>query len=386
MDDYLSLRSLEGSGRPFGTERPPTSSERTREHKSDKGKLSLDSSDDVREREGARENRPEPSDFSRELEAAATKPEPALPEEAAPQVAPPQLTQESQTEPLPGEFAAPALLETPQLLSELPEPEVKLPLAQSFDSGPSTAELAPSPVAPELTAALAPALAPTIAPATAQAPINAAANAEAPTLELASSLASQVEIATNLDAGSGSLDAEAGGLTNQAAEQNAGSASKSDASALQFEQALAETANKAATSPAKSIEVAENVLRQFKVQVHSKLDRAMIQLRPAELGRISIAIEMDRGKLRAVMRADKAETLELLERHVPELRASLEGSGIQAESFDFGLGLEQDGASDAQLPAASGWKDQTEPILEELEQRSLLAKSFVNDKRVDTYA
>ena len=134
------------------------------------------------------------------------------------------------------------------------------------------------------------------------------------------------------------------------------------------------------------LETVESVLKQFKVAIDPKMDRAVIQLHPAELGRIAVRIEMDRGKLRAVMRADRAETLELLERHAPELRAALESSGVEAESFDFGLGLDQ---QDEQAQSERGAQDTTNelnPVLEQLEDHAALARRIVSDTAVDTYA
>ena len=48
MDDYLSLRSLEGSGRPFGTERSLNSPERARERNSEGPEVQNDGADETR--------------------------------------------------------------------------------------------------------------------------------------------------------------------------------------------------------------------------------------------------------------------------------------------------------------------------------------------------
>ncbi|MEM7516766.1 MAG: flagellar hook-length control protein FliK, partial [Planctomycetota bacterium] len=88
----------------------------------------------------------------------------------------------------------------------------------------------------------------------------------------------------------------------------------------------------------REIELAGDVLRQFRMQMQPGLNEATIHLRPAHLGRVAIRLSVEDGRLRATLRAEKSETLGILESHLPELRAALEGQGFEAQEFDLGLG------------------------------------------------
>ena len=133
-----------------------------------------------------------------------------------------------------------------------------------------------------------------------------------------------------------------------------------------------------------SLERASSVLRQIRLQLHPGVRAATLSLAPAELGRLSIRLSMEDDSLRAVVRAEEPETLRILEKHLPELRAALEQQGIEAGEFDLDL------ASDA-FPERGQEPDPRGPRTVEA-----LAPSDEGDRRihrmlassagVDTYA
>ncbi|TAJ12357.1 MAG: flagellar hook-length control protein FliK, partial [Planctomycetota bacterium] len=88
---------------------------------------------------------------------------------------------------------------------------------------------------------------------------------------------------------------------------------------------------------------AEEVLRQFRNLLHPTLRNATLNLEPRELGKLSIRISMHEGQLAANVRAERPETLELLKKHLPELRAALAAAGIQTQSLDLELGAQERG-------------------------------------------
>ena len=90
---------------------------------------------------------------------------------------------------------------------------------------------------------------------------------------------------------------------------------------------------------AAELERAAEVLRQVRVGISPNARRATIELDPPELGRISVHLAINSGKLRGVVRAESALTLEMLERHVPELRAALAQGGLEAESLELRQGF-----------------------------------------------
>jgi hypothetical protein len=133
---------------------------------------------------------------------------------------------------------------------------------------------------------------------------------------------------------------------------------------------------------------AGEILRQMRVHFSPELRTATIQLSPPELGRISIRMRVDAGELHAVIRAEKRETLDALQRHVPELKATLEQLGIQARHFDLQLGFEQQGARrDPQQPRAGGNAagHEHDPHVREHERR-LLRTLSTHAGGIDTYA
>lgn len=87
---------------------------------------------------------------------------------------------------------------------------------------------------------------------------------------------------------------------------------------------------------------AAEILRQVRLQIVPELKSAVIELAPAELGRVSIELEFDSRAVVARVRAEQPEALSALQRHLPELRASLTRQGIETHRFEFALGF-QDG-------------------------------------------
>lgn len=87
-------------------------------------------------------------------------------------------------------------------------------------------------------------------------------------------------------------------------------------------------------------ERAADMLRQIGVQLSPATRTALIDLYPKELGRIHIRISVDEGRVRASLRAEKKETLETLEKHLPELRDQLSRAGLEAQELSLSLGFD----------------------------------------------
>lgn len=92
-------------------------------------------------------------------------------------------------------------------------------------------------------------------------------------------------------------------------------------------------------TPAPREERAASILQQMRVQISAGTRSAVIQLSPPELGMVMIQIRMEEEKLRTVVRAERPEALEALSRHLPELRATLQQQGLQANDIHLELGL-----------------------------------------------
>jgi hypothetical protein len=89
------------------------------------------------------------------------------------------------------------------------------------------------------------------------------------------------------------------------------------------------------------------------------------------------------------VRAETHATLDLLGRHLPELRASLEQQGIHTQRFDLSLGFEGRGGRDphgeerrAGAPASS----RTDPAAATRAEHEPLRRALASLSGVDTYA
>lgn len=418
MDDYLSLRSLEGNGRSLGTERPSSSLPRLEQNEASRGRDRRSQAEErpsqrsigsrpAPETDRAARPRSERNEFQRELDHARdrdredrrpTGPSQPSRDEIA---GPAHEVESASAEPAEPGDAARARSESrpsePERSEATPEPTEPtagelaepIPLLPPPGTAPQTAELPATPsAAPSTTAAPAP-----LIPATSAAPELARpgeASLQSPTEGTSTEVGVAPAAGATTDAGLGARNsgAHTGGESAAHSELAAASgktvaAEGSDAKGFRVE--LAEP--RAEARPA-DVELAGSILRQFRLQLQPQLDSAVMQLHPAELGRIAIRVEVKDGKLRAVMRAERAETLNVLERHLPELRATLENAGLEAQSFDLGLGFEsnEDGAPSFADRASDSLNPNTDEPSSASALERRLARAIVSESAVDTYA
>lgn len=102
--------------------------------------------------------------------------------------------------------------------------------------------------------------------------------------------------------------------------------------------------NQAAPAQSPAPTQPQQVIDQIKVNItraaKAGLDRVTIQLRPEELGRIEIKLEMtEEGNVRAHVTADNPATLELLQREARGLERALQDAGLRAEASDLEFNL-----------------------------------------------
>jgi hypothetical protein len=96
---------------------------------------------------------------------------------------------------------------------------------------------------------------------------------------------------------------------------------------------------------------AQRVLEQLRVALTSGTRHLSLELVPPELGRLSIHVALRRGRVSAIVRSESAVTHELLESHVPELRALLARAGLAADDVELRLGFGQHERRPAAPPA-----------------------------------
>jgi len=94
---------------------------------------------------------------------------------------------------------------------------------------------------------------------------------------------------------------------------------------------------------------------QIQKSVAQGLDQIKIQLKPAELGRVEIKLDvMQDGRVAATIIADRPETLELLQRDARGLQQALQDAGLKSDAANLSFNLGGGNASDEQQAAEEG--------------------------------
>ena len=153
---------------------------------------------------------------------------------------------------------------------------------------------------------------------------------------------------TGLQATGGALHGT-GGLDTMNSTQTPGGAQQAQQAALTKESAPTHQAQQAQRElPGNS--VADQISVKITKALQTGTDRISIQLKPAELGRIDVKLEMTHdGRVMTVVTAEKQETLDLLRRDASELQKALADAGLQNGDMEFNLkGQEKKTAEDGE--------------------------------------
>ena len=95
--------------------------------------------------------------------------------------------------------------------------------------------------------------------------------------------------------------------------------------------------------PTPRVTVSDQVSVQIKKGAAAGLDKITIKLNPLELGRVDIKMETnDQGLTRALIVAERPETLDLLQRDARGLEKVLQDSGLKTDSGSLSFSLHQD--------------------------------------------
>ena len=87
----------------------------------------------------------------------------------------------------------------------------------------------------------------------------------------------------------------------------------------------------------------EQVAVQIRKAVSSGNDRISIRLHPAELGRLQVKLEVaDDGHVRALITAERAETLDLMQRDPRGLERALQDAGLKTDSSSLSFTLQDE--------------------------------------------
>lgn len=161
------------------------------------------------------------------------------------------------------------------------------------------------------------------------------------------------------------------------------------------QQAQQNTSTQAANTPRFTVPnhaVADQVSVQINKALNAGNDRISIQLKPAELGRIDVQMEVGQdGRLMAVVTADNKSTLDLLQKDAKELQQALQQAGLQVndESLSFNLREQNSGSDMAGNSAGNGGEEGAQGAGEELSLEDELAglkRDIITDTRIDVSA
>ena len=88
--------------------------------------------------------------------------------------------------------------------------------------------------------------------------------------------------------------------------------------------------------------VTDQVNVQITKALENGLDKIEIHLKPANLGRVDVRMELSHdGRVQAVVTADNKDTLDLLQKDARELERALQDAGLQADSGSLSFGLRE---------------------------------------------
>ena len=92
--------------------------------------------------------------------------------------------------------------------------------------------------------------------------------------------------------------------------------------------------------------VAEQVAMQISRAADQNIDRMTVHLKPAELGKVTIELEVGPDhRLHAVISAERSETLDLLQRDAKSLDKALNEAGIKTDSGSLQFNLKGEGGA-----------------------------------------
>ncbi|MPY74104.1 MAG: hypothetical protein GEU87_07570 [Alphaproteobacteria bacterium] len=101
--------------------------------------------------------------------------------------------------------------------------------------------------------------------------------------------------------------------------------------------------------------IADQVAVQIQKSLSQGNDKISIQLRPAELGKVEVRLEVGHeGRVTAVITADRADTLDLLQRDARILQSSLQDAGLRADSNSLSFELRSQGQANDQAQNGTG--------------------------------
>ncbi|MHC4262585.1 MAG: flagellar hook-length control protein FliK [Planctomycetota bacterium] len=139
---------------------------------------------------------------------------------------------------------------------------------------------------------------------------------------------------------------------------------------------------------APDVERAAQVLEQLRAAIKPGLRNAVVRLDPGELGSVTIRLAVQRGGVQGRIEVESRETLELLERHAPELRAALDSVGLEVGDLELQLtgGSAGRAPHETQRAETGSRRRATAETDDSASIRPLTARTQLSDDAIDYYA
>jgi len=155
-----------------------------------------------------------------------------------------------------------------------------------------------------------------------------------------------------------------------------------------------QTPQKSAANPQAQAraQVTEQVNVQISKAIANGVDKISIQLKPAQLGRIDVQLELaSDGRVSAVITADNKDTLDLLKQDSRELERAMREAGLNLGSGDLSFNLRENGGGSQDGTQTAGRGPDTapltnEPSLDELLQACGQRPDIISEDRIDITA
>lgn len=134
--------------------------------------------------------------------------------------------------------------------------------------------------------------------------------------------------------------------------------------------------------------VSDQISVQVQRAIGNGTDRINIQLKPAELGRIEVKLEVAHdGKFNAVIAAERSDTLDLLKQDAKSLQQSLQQAGLNADSSSLSFTLQQHAKSFEQALGNEGNRragsEEDQGLEDDADQQVTGARNIITDDVID---
>lgn len=134
--------------------------------------------------------------------------------------------------------------------------------------------------------------------------------------------------------------------------------------------------------------VSDQISVQVQRAIGNGADRINIQLKPAELGRIEVKLEVAHdGKFNAVIAAERSDTLDLLKQDAKSLQQSLQQAGLNADSSSLSFTLQQHAKSFEQALGNEGNRragsEEDQGLEDDADQQVTGARNIITDDVID---